>query len=273
VLTSHDALVQLGRELPVEKEEANLNFLRAQQRLLNLQSDREYGERSLAVTLGYGAGDSVQTAPEERTPPPIPDTEEAALKIALEGNNELKRLASSYQAKALEIGGDKAQRLPRVDLVAEYDLLATYSNYQEYFARFKRNNAEIGASIQIPLLAGPGAKAAIQQAENEQQHLRAEMDATRNRIMLDVHQSFVDVRKANIANQVAKAEVDLAHSRLSVLLAQMNEGRATLKQVEEARFAEDEKWSGFYDAQFSAEKARLNVLKQTGALAAALGLQ
>jgi outer membrane protein TolC len=185
----------------------------------------------------------------------------------------LKRLASSYQAKALEIGGDKAQRLPRVDLVAEYDLLATYSNYQEYFARFKRNNAEIGASIQIPLLAGPGAKAAIQQAENEQQHLRAEMDATRNRIMLDVHQSFVDVRKANIANQVAKAEVDLAHSRLSVLLAQMNEGRATLKQVEEARFAEDEKWSGFYDAQFSAEKARLNVLKQTGALAAALGLQ
>ncbi|MDQ1471182.1 MAG: outer membrane protein, partial [Bryobacterales bacterium] len=58
--------------------------------------------------------------------------------------------------------------------------------------------------------------------------------------------------------------------QLSVLLAQMNEGRAGLRQVEEARFNEDEKWIAFYDAQFSSEKARLNVLKHTGELTAAL---
>jgi hypothetical protein len=40
-------------------------------------------------------------------------------------------------------------------------------------------------------------------------------------------------------------------------------------QVEEARFSGDEKWTAFQDAQFSAERARLNVLRQTGELRAA----
>jgi hypothetical protein len=57
---------------------------------------------------------------------------------------------------------------------------------------------------------------------------------------------------------------------LSVILAQMNEGRASLRQVEEARFNENEKWIAFYDAQFNAERARLNVLRQTGEMMAAL---
>jgi hypothetical protein len=54
------------------------------------------------------------------------------------------------------------------------------------------------------------------------------------------------------------------------VLAQMGEGRASLRQVEEARFNENEKWIAFYDAQFNAERARLNVLRQTGELLAAL---
>ena len=70
--------------------------------------------------------------------------------------------------------------------------------------------------------------------------------------------------------QLAQADLDLARSQLSVLLAQMNEGRASLRQVEEARFNEDEKWIAFYDAQFSSERARLNLLRQTGELMAAL---
>jgi outer membrane protein len=50
----------------------------------------------------------------------------------------------------------------------------------------------------------------------------------------------------------------------------MNEGRAALRQVEEARFNENEKWIAFYDAQFNLERARLNVLRETGELTAAL---
>jgi hypothetical protein len=50
----------------------------------------------------------------------------------------------------------------------------------------------------------------------------------------------------------------------------MEEGRASLKQVEEARFTENEKWLAFLDAHYGVERARLNLLKQSGDLLAAL---
>jgi outer membrane protein len=262
--------VDAGRELPVAKAEANVNLLRARQRLLGLQSERDYAEHNLAVALGYDPGDVVHPSGDERPPAVIPNTEDSALKASLDSSKELRRLESNYQAKGLEIKSDKAQRLPRVDLVAQYALFAKYSNYDQYFRVFQYNNAELGASIQIPILAGPGVNAQVMQAEADRQHIRAELQAARGRIALEVHQSYQEIEKAEMARQVTKAELDLAHEQLSVLLAQMNEGRAGLRQVEEARFNEDEKWIAFYDAQFSAEKARLNVLKHTGELTAAL---
>ena len=50
------------------------------------------------------------------------------------------------------------------------------------------------------------------------------------------------------------------------MLSQMNEGRASLAQVEQARSNEDEKWILFYDAQYTAEKAAWDLLRQTGNL-------
>jgi hypothetical protein len=43
-----------------------------------------------------------------------------------------------------------------------------------------------------------------------------------------------------------------------------------LQQVEQARFNEDEKWIAFYDAQYAAEKAAWDLLRQTGNVMAAL---
>lgn len=270
VLEAADARVREGRELPLVSQEANVNLLKARQRAAALEFDRDYAERNMAALLGYAASDSVRPTAADRRPALVPDTEEAALQAALNSSKELRRLQSNYEAKNLEIKGSEAQRLPRVDLVAQYALLTRYSNYDEYFRKFQRNNGQLGASIQIPVLAGPGVSAQVAQSQADQQHLRAEMTAARNRITLGVHQSFQEIQKASLASQVARAELDLARSQLSVLLAQMEEGRASLRQVEEARFNENEKWIAFYDAQFNAEKARFGLLRNTGGLIAAL---
>ena len=57
---------------------------------------------------------------------------------------------------------------------------------------------------------------------------------------------------------------------LSVTLAQYGEGRATLTEVANLRSGENEKWIAFYESQTSRERARLNVLRQTGSLLSAL---
>lgn len=270
VLQAMQARVEEGRELAVTAQEANVNLMRARQRLVGLDSDRDYAGHNLAATLGYSARDVVQPVAEERPAPRIPDTEETAVQTALSASKELRRLDSNLTAKGLEIKSDRAQRLPRVDLVGQYALLSKVNNYQQFFNKFERNNGEIGASIEVPIYTGSGVKALVQQAESDQMHIRTEIQAERNHIMLDVHQSYLDIRKADAAKDLAQADLDLARSQLSVVLAQLNEGRASLRQVEEARFNEDEKWIAFYDAQFNAERARLNVLRQTGELRAAI---
>jgi hypothetical protein len=66
--------------------------------------------------------------------------------------------------------------------------------------------------------------------------------------------------------EVARLDLDVAREQLSVNLAQMQEGRLTLGQVEEARVVENDKWIAFYDAQYVLEKARWTVLRLTGDL-------
>jgi len=270
VLQTVQGRVQEGRELPLESKRANLELQKALQRQETLAADQDFAERSLAVVLGFTAEDRARAAADERAEPEIPATEEAAIEQALASSKEMKRLQSALIAKGLEAKGAKAARLPRVDLVAQYALLARYNNYDLFFNHFQRHNGQLGMSFQLPLLAGPGIAAAVAQAEGDSSHLNIEMDVARNRILLDVHQSFSEIKRAQKGTDVTRADLDYSRESLGVLLAQLGEGRVSLRQVEEARYLEDEKWIAFYDAQFAAERARLNLLRQTGELAASL---
>src|SRR6267154_2345271 len=75
-------------------------------------------------------------------------------------------------------------------------------------------------------------------------------------------------RKACSAQNVTRLDLDYAREQVSVLLAQLGEGRATQQQVDDARLNEQEKWIVFYEAQHGVEKARLALLRQTGTLLA-----
>ena len=43
-----------------------------------------------------------------------------------------------------------------------------------------------------------------------------------------------------------------------------------MREVEQARVVENQKWIAFYDAQYAAEKAQWNVLRLTGGLVASV---
>ena len=64
--------------------------------------------------------------------------------------------------------------------------------------------------------------------------------------------------------------VELAREDLSVLIAQMTEGRTPLSRVEQARVAENERWIQLYAAEIQLQRARLAVLRDTGTLVATL---
>ena len=264
------ARVEEGRELAIENRRASVNILKAKQRLASLVDDQDIAERQLAVALGRSPEDRIRSSDDDRPSPATPRTESAALETALASNKDLKRLESAMLAKGLEAKSNHAARYPRVDLVAQYGLFSTFNHYDEYFRKFQRNNGEIGVSFQLPVLPGPGVKAQAALAEDDAAHLRIEKNQLQSRIALDIHRAYQDVEKAQAAKELAQAELELARDQLSIVLAQAGEGRVAMRQVEEARFGEEEKWIAFYDADSAVERARFNVLRQTGEIVAAL---
>jgi outer membrane protein len=270
VLETIQAQVKEGHALPLAEKQAALQVARERQLAADLEFEQTTAETSLAIVAGYSADDRVRPVTQERTPPPIPTSEEQAVQAALEGNKELHKLQSQISAKGLEIRGERSARLPRADLVAQYGLFAKFNNYTQYFNTFKRNNAQIGVSFQVPVFMGSGAHAQIAQTQTEVSHLRVELSSARNRISADLQQSFRDVKKAELGADVARLDLEVAREQLSVNLAQMQEGRLSLRLVEEAHVAENAKWIAFYDAQYVVEKARWNVLRLTGELVPAI---
>jgi outer membrane protein TolC len=254
--------VSEGRELPIETRKAGVTLLRARQSVEQLTMDLINAETALAQVLGLGPDDRVRAAAEERGPLDLP-TEERAIEDALENSRELKRLESNLQMKILEVKQHQAARLPRVNLVAQYNLLARYNNYEQFFNRFQYNNYQFGASFEIPLLVGRAPEAARSQAEIDAAKIRLEVSRTRTRIATDVRRAHQEIRRAETARDLARADLDLAREQLTIDLAQFDEGRVD-------RAAEQEKWMAYYAAQHTLERARLDVLRQSGTLLAAL---
>lgn len=261
--------VQEGRQLPIENQRVAVDVARANQRLSALNDDLDYAQASLAVVLGYAGEDRVRPVEEERAALEVPASEEAARTLALENNKEIRKLQSQLQAKGFELKEYQATWLPTVDAVAQYALFAK-SNYTAYFSHFQRNNAELGAAITIPILPGSAAKGEAAQTRTDILELRTQMNQVRNRVELDTQKSYQNLEKAASAQEVARLDLDYARSQVSLLLTQLSEGRSTEQAVDNARLNEQEKWIVFYDAQHTVELARLDLLRQTGTLAAAL---
>jgi outer membrane protein len=258
-----------GRELPIEATRADLSVKKARYTVESLATDQMNAESSLALVLGLGPDDRVRAASDERPALAAPVSEDQSIEQALANSRDLKKLESTRDAKLLEIKGYKAMRLPKVNLIAQYELFAKYY-YQNYYPVFQRNSAQFGASFEVPVLMGRSSRAYISQAEADIAKSEIEATRTRARITSDMRRAFQEMKRSESAREVAKADLELAREQVNVDLAQNQEGRLPATALEQARAVENEKWLAYYDAQHTVDRARLNVLRLTGTLTATL---
>jgi outer membrane protein len=264
-----DARVADGRELPLASKRANLNVAVAQNAADRLAVNLINAEMALGQVLGLGPDDRVRPAQEERAAVVVPVSEDASIEEALEHSPELKRFESDMQAKTLEIKSYRAARLPKVNLVAQDNVFAKY-NYQTYNNSFRRNNTELGVSVQVPFLVGHTARAYAMDAEADVAKLRVEVARTRSRITADLRRAYQEIKSAESSRELARADLDVTREELNVDLAQWEEGKLPLARVETMRAMENEKFLAYYVATQTAERARLNVLRLSGTLLASL---
>ena len=269
ILDTIQARVSDGRSLPLELKKAELDLAITKDKTLEYTYGQESTEMALANLLGYPAGDRVSPISEDRTHLQLPDSEHAALANAYEVNKNLKVLESKMQSKRLEVKAYKAEWLPQFDLVAQYALLAHY-NYADSFRRFQPNNGELGVSLKLPVIVGPASKAYASQGEIDIAKLRVQLQQARTRIQANVRQAYRDLSRAESARDVSHKAVEWAQEQLRVLLERYEAGRVPLKEVEEARLVENEKWMAYFANNNLVERARLLVLKTSGTLQAGI---
>lgn len=270
VLESARVRVAEGRAIRLDEMRAELEREKARERARLLESDARFAQTQLSMLIGGSADDRVETSLEIAPIGSLPDSEAAAVRQALESSSELKRLQSSLLAQGFNLQQERASRLPKVELVAQYGLFAKFNNFDQYFNRFQRNNAQLGLSFQLPVLAGTAASAATATAHAESDRLRTEVGRVRNRTSYETQRAYQAVTNAERSRDLARLELEVQRENVAVTLARQESGRATLAEVEQARFAEGERWIGYYDTQHRLERAKVALLRWSGSLLVAL---
>lgn len=266
ILSATSARVEEGRALPIETRRAELNLKKAKQRIAILRQELRQIEQTLAVLLGFESDDRVVALSADGGLREMAGSEGDAIREALDNSRELKKLHSDLQAKGLEMQANRSAWLPQVDLIANYGLFARFNNFDQYFSRFQSNNVTVGVAFRFPALPGTAAPAMASQASSALSRLKLQITSTRQRIELDTKKLFQDLQLHKENRELSRLDLEVAQQQVTLVLAQVEEGKASRRQVEEARFLENEKWIAYWDAQYLYERTRLAFMRSTGSL-------
>lgn len=270
VADSVKARIEEGRELAIEGRRAVLRSAQASQRTLTLETAAADAEAQLALLLGFPDGDHVRPADDAGRVNVGLVSQEAAAAEAVKNSKEAKRLESAMIAKGWEIKSYEAAKYPQMDLVAQYGLFAKFNNYDQYFNQFSRHNGQIGLSVQVPIFPSLASRAQKEAVSAEVAALRAQLRAEQGRASAAARKAWQEIAAREAGAEVAKLDLEVAREQTTLLIALFEEGRATQKQLEEARYIENEKWMGLFDARYALDRSRLDLLHETGTLLATL---
>ena len=149
--------------------------------------------------------------------------------------------------------------------------MAQFNNYEDFFRKFQRHNGQLGMSFQLPLFAGAeGRLSGGSGGARNQPHTRSDQRDPGPDCARCAEEPGRTCRPRNRLASCRRWTSTSLATRLNIALAQYEEGRSPLRQIEELRSAESEKWLAFFDAQNTVERAEIEVLRQTGTIMAAL---
>jgi len=254
-----------GLELPIEVTRGELTMAKIQHHIIQLEGRNEVLTEQLRGELGLAAGAPIEVSPEE-LPADAEESAAALENLALENSIDLKEEENERSARQHLFKGAKSIYWPTVQLIGEYDVLSKINNYQKFFNAFQRNNVNVGFEVTIPIFAArTRATAALAKSQLEAQELS--VGSKRNDVRLEVRQKARNARELESAREVARLDLKLAQETLALTQEKFDQGRASLRELEQDRLDESEKWVAFLDADFARQQGQLTLLQTTGQLA------
>ena len=254
-----------GLELPMEVTRGELTLARIEQHVIQLEGSDQALTVQLRDMTGYAEGQPLEVEPAES----VVISEQSAAELsdlALRNSPLIKEAEDERSARQHILKGTRQSYFPSVSIIGEYEVLTKFNNYSEFYNHFQRNNVTVGLSISLPLFSAKTA-ANVTLARNQLAASELTVSNARQRVRVDVQQQIQAVRELDAAREVARLDMQLSRESLDAIQERYQQGHATLKDLEEGRLEENDKWIAFLDAEFARQKEELTLMQASGQLA------
>lgn len=254
-----------NQELPIEETRAELTSARIQERIVKLEDRNDSLTQQLRDMTGVPDTQDIQVETEEPAFS-IDMQDNAILDFAADNDPGLKEAENERAARQQILRGARLSYWPTLDLVGQYSVLSKFNNYDQFYNKFQRNNAAVGVQITIPLFSSR-TRANVALAKSQLNEAEVNLTLKRQEVRAGVKQKIRSVREMDASREVARLDLKLAQQSLDLLQAKFDQGQATLRDMEQARLEESDKWVAFLDVDFARQQAQLQLLEATGQLA------
>ena len=256
---------EAGQELPIENTRSLLTLARIRQRIIHLEGRDAILSLQLSNLTGSSEQQSIEVSNEE-TSFTLDQQETDMIAAALKTSPFVTEAEKERDARQYILKGAKGGFWPTVNVVGLYQVLGKFNNYDEFFSHFQRNNVTIGVDVHIPLFSSK-TFAEVKLAKSQLSEAELALGNKRQEVRADVLQKARDVRELDASHEVARLDLQLAQESLQIVQTKFDQGRATLRDIEQARLDESDKWVAFLDAEFARQQGQLTLLQATGQLA------
>ncbi|HEV2617145.1 MAG TPA: TolC family protein [Candidatus Acidoferrales bacterium] len=255
-----------GLELPVTVTQDELQLAKTSQRIVQYESRDEILSDQIRDITGLSPNEPIDVSSSEVLASQATEPASNLVTAALAHSPAIREAENERSAREHLLKGAKAAYWPTISLVGEYNVLSRINNYDVFFNHFQRNNVNAGVQVTIPIFsAHTSATAALAHSQLNEADL--ELASDRRAVRIGAEQKVRTLRETDAGKDVAQLDLQLSQEQLQDLQVKFNQGRATLRDLEQARVLENEKWLAFLDANLSREKAQLDLLQATGQLA------
>ncbi len=256
--------IQAGLDSQVEGTRAKLAGARTRLDIAQTQAAADQLRLRLSQLTGLPVAaikTETETIPEM---PPVAQDQDLPGE-AVKNSPVVKVADAAAQAKAFRAQAERKQLYPSVDFVGQYAMLARFNNYDEFFQKFQRNNVTAGVAIRFPFLS-PVQRAAADAAKADAAKSRKEAQNVKEQVSTETLKLQRSVEQLAAAREVAQLEHQLAQSDIEATHAKIESGAATLKDEENARVAEHERYTSYLNSSFELDRAQIQLMRQIGQL-------
>lgn len=264
--------IKEGVDTALARDQVHLNAARVYLHISQAQGAIDVLRDRLSHATGLPAS-SIETIPDSIPALPQVQQEDDLAAHAVEISPVVQVASLHSDALAFHARGEHRSLWPTADFAAQYALLATYNHYQDFFRQgsFQKENATIGVVIRFPFF-NPSQRASARAADADALVARKQVDETKNQVSEQTLKLQRSVQQLAAAREVVGLEYQIAKSNLEATQVRTESGTATLHDEDDARSQVSERYAALQDANFQLEQARIALLRQTGDLAAWVGI-